>query len=122
MPPWPNWPCSISAGRSIVRTSPPPGGRPERPGAEALAGVEPTAYLAAAVALADLADRDGDRQEAYAALAAARVTLGDLLGPERGRALTEAGLRELQHRWGTEQFGAVKVRYEQQRRNQHRGG
>jgi len=82
----------------------------------ALEAVAPMDYLASCVALAELADRRDNHVEAYEVMAVALVTLGDLLGLDRARALAEPELRDLQRRWGVQEFATVKAAYEEQRR------
>ena len=83
---------------------------------EALSGGAPIDYLAASVAIAELADRSGDRAHAYRVMAVALVTLADVVGMEAARGMAEPELVELRRRWGAEAFGAVKADYEAGRR------
>ena len=80
--------------------------------AEALAGRTAPGYVAAAVALAALADAAGDRTAAYGSLAVGWVTLGDLLGAEAARAAFTPPLQALRQRWGADGFAQVKAAYE----------
>src|SRR5438874_759265 len=84
----------------------------ERARTEALAGRSATGYLAAAVALAALADAVGDRAGAYAALAVGWATLRDLVGADGARAAFQPHLLALRERWGTAAFAGVKAAYE----------
>lgn len=81
----------------------------------ALAAVAPLSYVAAAISVAEIADKQGDRLASYGALAAGWVTLADLLGQEVARATFSPRLTGLQQSWGDEEFQAVKVAYEEQR-------
>ncbi|HTW06741.1 MAG TPA: hypothetical protein VME46_04475, partial [Acidimicrobiales bacterium] len=83
---------------------------------ESLEAGSPLVYAAAALALATLADRVGDRLRAYATLASAMVTLGDKIGKPESRAIVEPVLIELRDRWGAKDFAGVKASYEDQRR------
>ena len=84
--------------------------------AHALASRAPDTYIGASVALATLAEHDGDDTEAYGALAAGWATLSDLLGPGLARATFEPPLRALRLRWGAERFDAARAEYETMRR------
>ena len=84
----------------------------ERARAEALAGRSATGYVAAAVALAALADATGDRLGAYASLAVGWATLRDLVGADGARAAFRPSLLELRRRWGTAGFAEAKAAYE----------
>jgi hypothetical protein len=84
--------------------------------AEALLGRSATGYVAAAIALAELAEASGDRAAAYASLAVGWVTLRDLVGWELARAAFEPRLLVLRQRWGAAAFAAVKTAYEEARR------
>jgi hypothetical protein len=84
----------------------------ERARAEALAARSPVAYVAAAVALARLADTAGDRVAAYASLAVGWATLRDLVGTDRARAAFQPHLVELRRAWGPPAFAEVKAAYE----------
>lgn len=83
----------------------------------ALEAVDPLSYVAAAVALAELAELLGERVAAYEALAVGWVTLGDLLGAEVARNTFGPKLQELRERWGATEFDKVKTTYEARRRN-----
>lgn len=74
----------------------------------ALSAVHPVGYTAAAVAMSELAERLGDREGAYEALAVGWATLGDLLGPDVARASFEPKLRALVDQWGEAEF--VRIR------------
>jgi tetratricopeptide (TPR) repeat protein len=84
----------------------------ERARAEALAGRSATGYVAAAVALAALADATGDRLGAYASLAVGWATLRDLVGADGARAAFQPHLVTLRSRWGPAAFARVKAAYE----------
>jgi tetratricopeptide (TPR) repeat protein len=84
--------------------------------AEALAAGAALPYLTAASAAATLADGRGDRIAAYASLATAWVTLGDLVGRESARAMVEPVLLGMRDRWGADGFEAAKNAYESRRR------
>ena len=84
----------------------------ERARAEALAGRSATGYVAAAVALAALADATGDRLGAYASLAVGWATLRDLVGADGARAAFQPHLVALRSRWGPAAFARVKAAYE----------
>jgi hypothetical protein len=82
----------------------------------ALCANTPVSYVAATTSIAQLQEHTGDRVGAYAALAAGYATLGDLLGPEEGRATFAPRLAELRDRWGAAEFARVKAAYEASRR------
>lgn len=82
----------------------------------ALRANAPVSYVAAVVAISELADQLGDRLGAYGALAAGYVTLDDLLGAEVGRETFAPRLRALQQKWGPEEFQRTKSAYEAQRK------
>lgn len=82
----------------------------------ALQAVHPVAYTAAAVAMGELCDALGDRVGAYEALAVGWVTLGDLLGPDAGKATFAPKLQEKVQRWGQDEFVRVRDAYEARRR------
>ncbi len=82
----------------------------------ALRANAPVSYVAAVVAIAELADQLNDRVGAYGALAAGYVTLDDLLGAEVGRETFAPRLRALQQKWGAGEFQRIKAAYEAQRR------
>ena len=84
----------------------------------ALAATAPTSYIAAAITIGELAEKTGDRDAAYEALAVGWATLSDLLGPDAARLAFEPKLTQLRERWGAEAFDAVKSRYESRRRQQ----
>lgn len=81
-----------------------------------LAGTDPIDYLAAAVAIAELEDQQGDRVSAYRSLATAWATIGDLLGRDAAASAIEPRLLELRERWGTDEFAAVKQAHDDARR------
>lgn len=82
----------------------------------ALSAVAPVSYIAAAIAIAELADAAGDRPAAYEALAVGWVTLGDLLGREAAKSTFEPKLLALRQKWGPAAFAEVKAAYEARRR------
>jgi tetratricopeptide (TPR) repeat protein len=84
--------------------------------AEALVAVAPHLYTAATLAIAELAERTGDRVGAYAALATGWATLRDLLGAELAEATFEPRLRDVETRWGAAEFASVRAEYETSRR------
>jgi hypothetical protein len=88
----------------------------ERARAESLLAVNPLTYLAAAVAIAELADRRNDRSRAYQTMATALVTLADVVGRASARALAEPELVALKERWGETEFAAVKARHDEMQR------
>jgi hypothetical protein len=90
--------------------------------AESLEAVNPLTYLVASVSLSELADRRGDRLQAYETMATALATLGDLIGRPQARALAEPQLLALRDRWGPVDFAAVKARHDDRRRAAMRGG
>jgi hypothetical protein len=79
---------------------------------EALAGRSPGGYIAAAGALAAIADTTGDRVAAYRSLAVGWVTLADLVGPDAAREAFAPQLIALRESWGAAEFAAVKSAYE----------
>lgn len=81
----------------------------------ALDGDAPLTYTAAAIALAGLKERAGDRVGAYGALAVGWVTLADKLGGETASAWFRPALTDARARWGEAAFQAVKETYYQQR-------
>jgi len=83
----------------------------------ALASRSVDTYIAAASALALLADRLGEHAQAYAALATGWATLADLTGPDLARSTFEPQLKALLQQWGTLRFAAIKQQYERQPRN-----
>ena len=83
---------------------------------EALAARAPAAYVSAAVSIAQLSEKMGDRLGAYASLAAGWATLSDLLGAEMARLSFEPLLKALRERWGPSAFAEVKGQYEARRK------
>jgi tetratricopeptide (TPR) repeat protein len=81
----------------------------------ALDGDAPLTYTAAAIALAGLKERAGDRVGAYGALAVGWVTLADKLGGETAAAWFRPALTDARARWGEEAFQSVKETYYAQR-------
>jgi tetratricopeptide (TPR) repeat protein len=82
----------------------------------ALAANAPTPYVAAAHAIAQLAEAAGDRLRAYEALAVGWATLSDLLGREMARLAFEPALAQMRERAGAAAFDDVKRAYELRRR------
>lgn len=78
----------------------------------------PLKYLAAAVALSDLHDLRGEREDAYEALTTGWETLEDLVGGDAARVVVQPRLQRLVQRWGAPQFRAVQTGYEQRRRRE----
>ncbi|OLB66313.1 MAG: hypothetical protein AUI10_03035 [Actinobacteria bacterium 13_2_20CM_2_72_6] len=103
----------LAAGRALDRKDPEAArSHAERARAEALAGRSAAGYVAAAVALAGLADAAGDPVGAYASLAVGWATLRDLVGADGARAAFRPSLLELRRRWGTAGFAEAKAAYE----------
>jgi len=69
-------------------------------------------YVSAALVIADLLDRAGDRLGAYRSLAVGWVTAGDKIGNELAASIFRAPLESLRTRWGAVGFDAVKSAYE----------
>ncbi len=82
----------------------------------ALAGRAPLQYISAASAISQLFEKNGDRVNAYGALATGWATLGDLLGPQVARQTFEPLLQQMRERWGAAAFWEVKAGYEAVRR------
>ncbi|MGW6707547.1 hypothetical protein ACWGDE_22020 [Streptomyces sp. NPDC054956] len=78
----------------------------------ALDATDPIAYLAAVGEAVAAAESLGDDAGAYARLATAWVTLGDLLGGEGGRRLVRPLLEGLRDRLGATRFAAARKAYE----------
>jgi tetratricopeptide (TPR) repeat protein len=83
---------------------------------DALVAVAPHLYAAAAIAIAQLSEEQGERVAAYAALANGWATLRDLLGAELARATFEPKLQDMEARWGTAALASIKAEYEAGRR------
>ncbi len=83
----------------------------------ALDAVAPVAYINAAAALSQIAEKQGDLVAAYEALAVGWVTLNDLTGPEVARQTFAPLLTALRERLGEDQFVQVKTAYEARRRD-----
>ncbi|GAB2484483.1 hypothetical protein [Jatrophihabitans fulvus] len=85
----------------------------------ALDAVAPTTYVAASVALAELADLRGDRLAAYEALAVGCATLGDLVGRDGADAVFAPRFDELRTAWAgsADDLDTVRAAYEQHRRD-----
>lgn len=113
----------LEAARSIERNQVEAAiGSATRARDHALAGVVPTAYAGAAIALADLHEAEGDRVAAYESLAVGWATLGDLLGEEVARATFESKLQAQRQRWGDQAFIEARDTYYERRRSQRTGG
>jgi len=69
------------------------------------------AYVGAAIAIAEMLDRSGDRAGAYDSLAVGWVTAGRQIGDAAAAALFAPKLAELRTRWGDEAFTQVKQAY-----------
>ena len=76
----------------------------------------PIPYMTAAIAIADLADSQGDRLGAYESLAKGWATLSDVIGPEAAKAAMQPKLEALVTKWGAPAFAAVRAEYEARRR------
>jgi tetratricopeptide (TPR) repeat protein len=68
-------------------------------------------YVAAALAIAELLDRAGDRVGAYSSLAVGWVTAGDKIGNDLAASMFRAPLEAQRARWGQAEFDAVKADY-----------
>lgn len=68
-------------------------------------------YVAAALAIADLLERAGDRVGAYRSLAVGWVTAGDKIGNDLAATMFRAPLEAQRSRWGVAAFDAVKAEY-----------
>ncbi|MEW2416040.1 hypothetical protein AB0953_20290 [Streptomyces sp. NPDC046866] len=79
----------------------------------ALDGADPIAYLAAVQEAVGAAELLGDDATAYARLATACATVGDLLGRELGRRLVRPLLDALRERLGPRRFTAARAAYEE---------
>jgi hypothetical protein len=82
----------------------------------ALDARDAASYLAASVQSASLLEQQGQAGDAYARLASAWVTLGDLLGREPAAALLRPAMRGLRERMGIEAFQLVREGYAARRR------
>lgn len=82
----------------------------------ALEAVAPLSYYGAAVALAEGLDHMGMRTDAYAALATAWVTLGDLLGREVAESWVAPILEAYRMKWGAPAFAAAKAEHDARRK------
>ncbi len=74
------------------------------------------AYLAASVQSASLLEQQGQVEDAYARLASAWVTLGDLLGKDAAASLVRPALQGLRDRLGEAAFQAAREGYAARRR------
>lgn len=90
--------------------------QPPRDGAGALDARDAASYLAASVQSASLLEQQGQAGDAYARLASAWVTLGDLLGCDPAAALVRPAMQGLRERMGTEAFQRVREGYAARRR------
>jgi tetratricopeptide (TPR) repeat protein len=84
--------------------------------AHARQAVHPLAYLAAVLTGSRVADRMGDRLDAYRLLATGYVTLADLLGKDVARTTFEPELLALRDEWGADEFAKVKAQHDAARR------
>lgn len=83
----------------------------------ALAAVVPTAYVGAAITIAELEEAAGNRIEAYASLAKGWATLGDLLGEDVAKSTFAPKLTAQRERWGDDAFREARDAYYAQRKN-----
>ena len=79
---------------------------------------DPIAYLTAAVEGSRAAERLGDDATAYARLATAWATLGDLLGADAARQLARPLLLDLRDRFGVPRVDAARAAYEEAARGE----
>lgn len=82
----------------------------------ALDARDAVSYLAASVQSASLLEQQGQPEDAYARLATAWVTLGDLLGKEAAAELVRPALSGLRERLGDPAFQRVRQAHAAQRR------
>lgn len=82
----------------------------------ALDARDAASYLAASVQSASLLEQQGQAGDAYARLASAWVTLGDLLGRDSAAALLRPAMKGLRDRMGAEAFQRVREGYAERRR------
>ena len=83
---------------------------------KALEAVAPLSYYGAAAVLAEALEGSGRRADAYAALATAWVTLGDLLGREVAESWVSPLIEAYRWKWGTDGFAAAKAEHDSRRR------
>lgn len=82
----------------------------------ALDARDAAAYLAASVQSSILLEQQGQAGDAYARLASAWVTLGDLLGRDTAAAMLRPAMKDLRDRLGLEEFQRVREAYAERRR------
>ncbi|MGE0348881.1 hypothetical protein [Hydrogenophaga sp.] len=82
----------------------------------ALDARDAASYLAASVQSASLLEQQGQVDDAYARLASAWVTLGDLLGKDAAVSLVRPAMQGLRDRLGTEAFQRVREGYAARRK------
>jgi tetratricopeptide (TPR) repeat protein len=83
---------------------------------EALEGGAVLPYVAAAMVIAELLERAGDRVGAYASLAIGWVTAADKIGQELAATMFRAPLQAQREHWGEAAFDAAKAEYYATRR------
>jgi hypothetical protein len=89
----------------------------------ALDGVLPDLYVGASFAASEIAEKKGDREQAYGLLVTAWSTLSDLMGKELAEATVSPRLRDLAKRWGEPEFRRVRDAWTRgNRREGDRGG
>lgn len=84
--------------------------------ARALEAVAPLSYYAAAVALAEAFEGMGSHTDAYAALATAWATLGDVLGRDVAESWVAPILEAYRMKWGGEGFAKAKAQHDARRK------
>ncbi len=84
--------------------------------ASALEAVAPLSYYAAAVALAEAFEGMGRHTDAYAALATAWATLGDVLGRDVAESWVAPILEAYRMKWGAEGFATAKAQHDARRK------
>ena len=84
--------------------------------ARALEAVAPLSYYAAAVALAEAFEGMGRHTNAYAALATAWATLGDVLGRDVAESWVAPILEAYRMKWGGEGFATAKAQHDARRK------
>lgn len=83
---------------------------------KALDAVAPLSYYGAAVVLAEAFEGSGRHADAYAALATAWATLGDLLGNDVAESWVAPIIEAYRLKWGGEGFAAAKAEHDSRRR------
>lgn len=83
---------------------------------KALEALAPLSYYGAAVVLAEALEARARRSEAYATLATAWVTLGDLLGNEVAESWVAPIIEAYRMKWGAAGFAAAKSAHDSRRR------